>query len=291
MNQKDICSYIVSSKCLAPTVDFSLKAISNTDIFLEKLFKVSYFEYNEKFIDQVTSKVENTIVSSADSLVLEFDQTKLLGGTMFDVSYLKAAGDISRVPGQFFADWITGENAKVIKYIDVTSSAAWKQQVDAWNYFAANIKWAKNYPTLPLPTSIDYKDSMVNKKDRYGNIIIGPGNTVIKMAPERPIVPPRPAGYGGPKWNSDAIQPEGTFQITDGFGRPAAGRLAVQGPTQGLGKSFGVKGQGNEASALPISAASDLIFSQLIPANPLVETDSLKCKKSYLIVNVHGTEI
>jgi hypothetical protein len=141
MKQKDICSYIVSSKCLAPTVDFQIKNIATSGQTFNNLFKVSYFEYNEQFMDTSTSKIENTFVSSEDSLVTEVDHTKLLGGTMFDVTYMKEVGVSYKVPGQFFSDWITPANFIVSLYIENTSSEAWKKQVDAWNYISANIKW------------------------------------------------------------------------------------------------------------------------------------------------------
>ena len=102
------------------------------------------------------------------------------------------------------------------------------------------------------------------------------------VAPEMPMVPILPIEYPGPKLDTSAgTQPKNTYKVVAGMGIPAIGKLTFK-DRAGLGKAFGVKGQGNESEGDKVSdTAKNLVY-------PKQEADPANCKPSYLYVIVRG---
>ena len=99
-----------------------------------------------------------------------------------------------------------------------------------------------------------------------------------------PMVPILPIEYPGPKLHTGKdAQLKNTYKVVAGMGIPAIGKLTFN-DRAGLGKAFGVKGQGNESKDDKVSdTAKNLVY-------PKQESVSADCKPSYLYVIVRGTD-
>jgi hypothetical protein len=73
----------------------------------------------------------------------------------------------------------------------------------------------------------------------------------LTFAPEMPMEAIAPMAYAGPALFTDSTgtQPASSFKLLGGMGMPTLGKLGWES-IGGYGHSFGVRGQGNEATDL-----------------------------------------
>lgn len=133
-NQAKACSYIVSSKCDAPTVLFTAnenKESTKTDEFVRSMWDVTYTEYSLATDATITDvKLEITDVMAKDS------STKRLGGDMWAVNWYDAANVKKVAPAESFAKWIAVSNTAYDAYSTAVDAKSYKDSIDTWNYFA-----------------------------------------------------------------------------------------------------------------------------------------------------------
>jgi hypothetical protein len=207
-------------------------------------------------------------------------KTDMLGGDLFPVSYRNAASVDTTVPAEFFADWMNVYAAKYNAYTEYTK--VYLDKVDKYNYFAAGKAWTAAWIAKNVGTSIDvavtqpYTDALRKATVDGAEILI---------APEKPMVPILPAAYDGPSIHTGAgTQAINTFTLLGGMGKPVIGKLGFNA-VAGLGHSFGVKGQGNEAKD---NSSSDTAKNLVYPKQSVYD---YACKSSYLYVIVTGTSL
>jgi hypothetical protein len=86
MTKLNACSYIVKSKCKAPTVDFALPTA--TEAVKTNIYNISYVEYSENSFTAATTA--QRIISVAET---SFESSiSVLGGELFPVLWKNAGG-------------------------------------------------------------------------------------------------------------------------------------------------------------------------------------------------------
>lgn len=177
---------------------------------------------------------------------------------------------------------MAGKAVEYKAYTDLVTGAAYKASVDKYDYYAAGKAWTKAWGLANVGTAIDaailkpYVDAL--------KTVTNAANSIITIAPEKPMVPILPIAYNGPAFHTNALvaQPVSSFTLLGGMGLPSLGKLGFT-TASGFGHTFGTRGQGNENVSAP---SSDTAKNYLHPAQP---TDIATCKPSWLIVNVKGT--
>lgn len=86
MTKLNSCSYIVHSKCKAPTVDFALPTA--TESIKTNIYDISYVEYSENSFTAATTAQKTITVAEASSE----SSISVLGGELFPVLWKNAAG-------------------------------------------------------------------------------------------------------------------------------------------------------------------------------------------------------
>jgi len=119
-NQLRVCSYIVSSACGAPTVDFSSnvnKESTKTITFIETMWDVSYLEYSlvtDPDLTEEKLEISNKMAIST--------KTNYLGGDMWAVNWYNADNKSVVAPAETFAKWIGISNTAYDKYTADTTA-------------------------------------------------------------------------------------------------------------------------------------------------------------------------
>jgi hypothetical protein len=131
--------------------------------------------------------------------------------------------------------------------MDLVASADYKTNIDDWNYFAAGKAWTKAWLEANDGKTVS-EELMATYAGRMRKVTVA--DYELTLAPEMPEFAIAPMAYPGPAifaaFSGD--QPASTFKPLGGMGLQTLGKLGWES-IAGYGHSFGVRGQGNEATA------------------------------------------
>lgn len=94
MTNNDFCSYLIKSRCFAPTFEVNIKQSINKDVLtansIDDLWKISYLEWNAQFFKYEKSEdLKNFDLRDAQQKITLDDLKHLSGGKMFDLQLTK----------------------------------------------------------------------------------------------------------------------------------------------------------------------------------------------------------